>query len=227
MSWFAVSAIVVSVAGTGMQMAAQAKSQRAQGAAKAAELKRQSALQKKAMAIVAEQTQAAGADKAVPAINAASDARVAAYNRITAPAQQPTQTVSRSVSTPMAAATANQANISNAWNNIIGAAQAKAGGFQDWGLARNIAQQRGSQAIGLIGRNARGSAEASGAEQFAASHAGDGLAAGGQIVGLVGQGLGTYAATRPSASSAANGYNPKMDSFDYDPNMTFVNTNLS
>ena len=70
MSWFAVSALVVSVAGTGMGIAAQAQSQRAQGAAKSAELARQSALQKKAMAIVAEQTQASGADKAVPAINA-------------------------------------------------------------------------------------------------------------------------------------------------------------
>ena len=229
MSWLATAAFVVSAVGTGVSMAAQGKAQRAQDSAKVAELQRQGQLQKKAMAIVATQTQQSGADKAKPAIDAAAGERAAAYNRITAPGAQPTQTqtVSRTVSTPFAAATANQLGISNAWNRIIGTAQAKAGAYQDWGLARNIAQQRAGQEIGLIGRNAQGSARVSAAEQEAASRAGDGLAAAGSLIGVAGKGLGAYAATAPSGGGGGGGYNPKMDSYDYDPNITYVNSNTA
>ena len=200
--------LALSAAGTGAGMVAQNKAQRAQDAQRAAELYRQSQYSKKAGAVVDQQISEASADKAKPAIDAAAAERAAAYNRITAPSQQPapTKTVSRTVSTPFAAATANQSAISNAWNRIIGAAQAKAGAYQDWGLARNIAQQRAGNEIALIGRDARGSAGVSAAEQADASREGDALAAGGQLLGVAGLGVSLYGATQ--ASPAAETVDP-------------------
>ena len=227
--WIEWVALAASLIGTAASMKGQSDVQKAQDRERANTLYNLGLKEQKARTIVARETQDAGADKAKPAIDAAAAERAAAYNRITAPSAQPTQTqtVSRTVSTPFAAATANQLGISNAWNRIIGTAQAKAGAYQDWGLARNIAQQRAGQEIGLIGRNAQGSARVSAAEQEAASRAGDGLAAAGSLIGVAGKGLGAYAATAPSGGGGGGGYNPKMDSYDYDPNITYVNSNTA
>lgn len=168
-------------------MAAQSKAQKAQDAARAAELYRQIQYSKKAGAVVDQQIAESGAAKAKPAIDAAAEDRAAAYNRITAQVQQPqTRTITQTVASPFTAQTATQSALAAQWNKILGGAQARLGATQDWGLARNIAQQRAAGEIGLIGRNARGSAGASSAEQQDASHAGDSLAATGQLLGVAG-----------------------------------------
>lgn len=214
--WVEWVALAASLAGTAATMKAQDEVQKQQDRERANTLYNLGLKEQKARAIVARETQDAGADKAKPAIDQAASARAAEYNRITAPSAQPTQqkTVSRTVSTPFAAATANNSAISNAWNRIIGAAQAKAGAFQDWGLARNIAQRRASQQIGDIGFESQREAQIGEAAQRDALRAGDGWNAAGSLLGAAGRGLGAYASTASSSNSDS-----------YDPNIKFVNTN--
>jgi len=185
-------AVVLSAVGAGLQMAGQAKAQRNQDEQRRAELYRQSQYQKKAAEVVAQQIQQANSEQAKPDIEQAANERQAKYNQITRNIQPATQAVTRTTTQPMAAASANQAAIGAAWNKMIGGAQSKLGAYQDWGLERNIAQQRGSQELGIIGSNAQGSARVSAAEQQDAARSGDGLIAGGQLAGLAGQGLSAY-----------------------------------
>lgn len=192
----AIVGLALSAAGTAAGMSAQAKAQKAQDAARAEELYRQRQYSQKAGAVVDQQIQESGATKAKPAIDAAAEDRAAAYNRITAQVQTPqTKAITQTVSSPFAAQTAQQSALAAQWNKILGGAQARMGGTQDWGLARNIAQQRAAGEIGLIGRNARGSAGVSAAEQEDASHAGDGLGAAGQLLTGAGKIAGAYGAT--------------------------------
>lgn len=186
--------LIMSAAGTAMSMKANSDARAAQDDAKAAELYRQSQFQKKAQEIVNQQIAKSDADTAVQDIKSAATKRAADYNRITS--AMPTRAVTKTVTpgTPMAAATSNQNAMAAAWNKILGGAQAKLGAYGDWGLARNIAQQRGAQDIGMIGGDARRSAEISAAEQQDAAHSADGLAAGGQLVSAVGGALGSYGA---------------------------------
>lgn len=188
--------LALSAAGAGAGMAAQNKAQRAQDAARAAELYRQSQYSKRAGAVVDQQIDEGSAAKAKPAIDAAAEDRAAAYNRITSQVQQPqTRAITQTVSSPFTAQAATQSALAAQWNKILGGAQARMGGQQDWGLARNIAQQRGAGEIGLIGRNARGSASVSAAEQQDASREGDGLAAAGTLLNGAGQVVSAYGAT--------------------------------
>ena len=194
--WLAAAGLALGAIGTGVQMASQNQAQRAEANARNEELYRQSQNQQKAAAIVAPQIEASSVDKALPAIQQAADNRAAEYNRITA-AAAPTAPATRTVSSPFAAQTANQSALTAAWNRILAPAQARLGAFGDWGLARNIAQQRASQQLGTIASDARLSAGISGQEQQDASHAGDLTNAAGQLIGLAGRGLGTYASGYP------------------------------
>ncbi len=187
-------ALVVSAAGAAAGMAGQAKAQRSQEEAKRAELYRQSQFQRKAAEVVAAQIAQANSETAKPAIEQAAQDRQAKYNQITSTIKPATKPVTRTGTAPMAAATANQSAVAAAWNKIIGGAQSKLGAYQDWGLSRNIAQQRGAQELGIISGDARMSAGVSASEQQQAAHDGDALKFGGQVLGLAGQGLGLAAA---------------------------------
>ena len=181
--------LVLSAVGAGLGMAGQARAQRSQEEAKRAELYRQSQFQKKAAEVVAAQIAQANSETAKPAIEQAAQDRQAKYNQITSTIKPANRAVTRTVSAPMATATANQSAVAAAWNKIIGGAQSKLGAYGDWGLARNIAQQRGAQELGIISGDARRSAEVSAAEQQQAAHDGDALKFGGALTGLAGQGL--------------------------------------
>lgn len=201
--------LALSAAGTAAGMTAQARAQKAQDAARAAELYRQSQYSRKAGTIVTQQIEDASAAKAKPAIEDAAASRAAEYNRITAQAPPPSLAITKTGTTPFATTTTQQAALAAQWNKILGGAQARMGGQQDWGLARNIAQQRAAGELGLIGRNARGSAGVSSAEQADASHAGDGLAAAGQLLSGAGQVVGAYGAAQPTG-----------ENLEYDPYAT-------
>lgn len=196
--------LVLSAVGTGLSMKGQADAQAAQDDERSQELYRQSQYQKKAAEVVNKQISESSAENQKPQIDAAAAKRADEYNRITSTIKPaPSIAVSRTVSAPMAQQSAQQSAISAAWNKIIGGAQAKQGAFGDWGLARNIAQQRASQDIATIGVDARRSAEISGMEQQDASRAGDGTKAAGTLLGLAGQGVGAYASTQSSGWGSA------------------------
>lgn len=192
--------LALSATGAGVGMYAQNKAQRAQDAARASELYRQAQYSKKAGAVVDQEIDAGSSTKALPAIDEAATARAAAYNRITARAQ-PAREITKTVTSPYGAAVAQQSSLADQWNKILGGAQARMGGFQDWGLDRNIAQQRAAADISLIGRNARGSASVSAAEQQDASRAGDGLAMAGTLLDSAGKVVSAYGATQAGPAS--------------------------
>lgn len=194
--------LALSAAGTAASMSAQAKAQKAQDAARAAELYRQSQYSRKAGAVVDQQIDEASAAKAKPAIDDAAESRAATYNRITSQVQQPSRAITKTVTTPFSTATAQQSALAAQWNKILGGAQARIGGQQDWGLARNIAQQRAAGEIGLIGRNAIASAEINKQEGEDSGHAGDGLAAAGELFGSAGNLASAYSQSLRTPASA-------------------------
>jgi hypothetical protein len=199
--------LALSAAGTAAQMSAQNKTQRAQDQARAAELYRQSQYSKRAGAVVDQQIEDSSAAKAKPAIAEAGANRAAVYNRITSQVQPKARAVTQTVnSSPFAAATAQQSALAEQWNKIIGGAQSRIGGMQDWGLKRNIAQQRAAGEIDLISRNANASAVISDTEQNDAKHAGDGLAAGGDLLNSAGNLVSAYGKSRPSQTTTS--YDP-------------------
>lgn len=217
----ALAALAVSAAGTGAQMVGQNEAQSARDRAQRAEMNRQTGYQRQAQAVADQSIAESGRSTADPAMAQATDQRVANFNRIVSQGQAPLtgNTVNRSIVTssgsgaPAPALTASAA----AWNKILGGAQAKLGGYSDWGLQRNIAAKRAGQKLDTIGSNARGSANVLGAELQDASHAGDGWGMAGSVLGALGSVGGAYAATMPgaltipaAAGTAGVDYSPQM-----------------
>lgn len=199
-------AAATTAASTGLQMAGQAKARSAQERASNAELLRQNEYQRQAQQVADESLAQSTRGKADEQIQQGTDARRAAYARITNP---PTQTaaatpapVNRTVTTtgPTATANARSTALTQAWNRILGNAQSRIGGYDDWGLAQAIKNQRAGQRLGQIAGNARGSANVLPAELEYASHAGDSLNSLAGILGAIGSVAGTYAATTPRAT---------------------------
>lgn len=182
----------------GLQMAAQSEAQSAVAKQRRQELARQAEFQKKASTAVAESLAQSDRGTAEQQIDAGAAKRVAEYNRITAiTAPQPSgpQPVNRTVASPVATAAGNQALAAQAWNAILAPAQARAGGYADWGLQQNIKDRRAAEQIGVAGVNARNSAQVNQLELEQASHAGDGLAQIGNVLGAAGSVAGMYGAT--------------------------------
>ena len=100
--------LALSAAGTAAGMAAQSKAKRAQDAARAAEMYRQSQHSKKAGAIVDQQIEKTTAPKGRAQIDEAARMRAADYNRITSQVQKPVRAVTNTVNTPFSTQTLTQ-----------------------------------------------------------------------------------------------------------------------
>jgi len=203
------------VASTGLQMAAQDKQRSAVERTRRAEMLRQAEYQKQAQDVAGASIEASSRPEAEQQIQKGADTRQQAYQRITS-AGAPAPTANRMVSTSSPTATANTQTsvLTAAWNRILGGAQSRLGGYQDWNLTQNVKNQRAGQKLGQISRNARGSLGALSGELQDASRAGDGLNTLAGALGAVGTVAGTYAATQPGAPAV----NPGQGAVDlYDP----------
>lgn len=202
----ALAALAVSAAGTGANIAGQNQAAGARDAATRAEMNRQAGYRKEAQAIAEQSISESGAANAQQDINANTADRAARFNAIVSQGQAPLtgNTVNRSVVTTAAGGrmTPQGTASAQAWNKILGGAQARLGGYSDWGLSRNIAAQRAGQKLDTIGTDARNSANILQADLMDANHAGDGLSMAGTVLGALGSLGGMYAATMPAAGAA-------------------------
>lgn len=200
------AALALSAAGTGAQMIGQGEAQSARKAAVGAEMRRQSGYRKDAQAVADQSISESGRDVADPGIANAAAERAAKFNAIVNQGQGSVSgnTVNRNLPTTTSVAggspQAGQSASAAAWNRILGGAQARVGGYTDWGLARNIAAKRAGQKLDTIGANARASANLLQLDLADAANAGENWQLGGQVLGAAGSVLGAYGATAPSAS---------------------------
>lgn len=201
----ALAALAVSAAGAGAQMAGQSQAQSARDRAQLAEMNRQREYRRQAAAVADQSISESGRSTADPAIERGATDRAAAFNAIVSRGQAPLtgNTVNRIVPNTTQTTTQPMTASAAAWNRILGGAQARLGGYSDWGLARNIAAKRAGQKLDTIGTNARASADILAADLQDANHAGDGLMTAGSILGTVGSLGGLYGAMGGFGSAPA------------------------
>lgn len=181
------ASLAATAAGTGMQIAAQQKAQKAMGEAAYLEAERQKGYRKEADDVFQKTLGTAGADITTAKESDAGKIREDAYRA--AQAAAPSVDVAGSQG-----GTSKVIQDSAARENAI--AGAKAGntayreavlkGFGDVGIGTALDQARSRQAAGQIGGFSKGSLDANRAELDYASHRGDSLASWGQGISAAG-----------------------------------------
>lgn len=186
--------LALTAAGTGMNMAANAGTQSAVANAVAAEQARQKGFQQAANTVAQKSIAASTEPIAQDQIAQGAQARMNAYTQLAAkvPAAStvalPGQTKpGGAVDTdPTGRAQAEAAATANAWSNAVGGAQARLGGYEDWGLKQNIKNRQASEQIGVQANLSKGSASVLPFEVAAAQHSNDELSGWGQLVSALG-----------------------------------------
>lgn len=205
------AAVAATAAGTGMQMAGAAQSRSAMNQAQAAEMARQKRYQQQADASFQQSLKGADRGTADAQMTAGAERRTAAYDKLAAvpvgqplPTRPPTALPTATGTAAAAARTrANATATANAWSKLVGGAQARLGGADDWQLEQGIKNTGTNRDLAIIGSNARGSANILPLEMEQASHAGDGLAGWGQVLSALGSVAGLAGATAPAAGASA------------------------
>lgn len=195
-----IASIAATTASAGAGMQAQSEARKATGQARTAELLRQQEYQRQAAQVADESLAKSTRQSADQNLDTSTEARKAAYARITTP-QTATATAvpqNRTISaSPTATATAQNTALTSAWNRILGGAQARLGAYDDWGLSQAVKDKRAAEKLGVIGGNARGSAGVLSSELDNALHAGDNWNTVAGALGMLGNLGGTYVATTP------------------------------
>lgn len=201
-----VAGLALSAAGTGMQMAGASRARREMQGAQDAEAARQRRYDEQAQATYAQSL--AKSDRGTAEAETATGAQrrerayanVAAHQAAGGLAQpQVTRTGTAGAAAARTGATVRSAG--NAWSRLVGGAQARLGGADDWGLQQQIRNRRASEDLAITGSNARRSAGLLGNEMQVARHAGDGLRAWGQLTSALGSLAGASAAVTPQAAA--------------------------
>lgn len=205
------AAAALSAAGAGMGMAGQAKANREMDARQNAELLRQRGYQEEADATFNQSLDKSDRPQADEAIDAGAAQRQAAYTNLRNATYSLTTTPGRNQpvgETTAGAADRTSASVAatnSAWSKLQGAARAKLGGYQDWGLENDIKDRRANQDLGITSTQARRSANVLPIEMQDASHSGDGLQAWGQLVSALGAVAGMGAAVGAGGAAAGAG----------------------
>lgn len=192
--------LALSAAGAAAGMGAQAMSRSAVDRERAAELNRQEGYRRQAEEVANQSVAQTTRPTADAAIDAGAAARFNAYaeaQKKALPMAAPV-TENRVVNDPVASAQAQAAGNVATWNRLLGGAQARGAGYEDWGLAQDIKNSRAAQELGIIGTNARGSQQANQLELQDATHAGDLTGSIGNLLSAAGSVTSMYGATMPS-----------------------------
>jgi hypothetical protein len=200
------AAAAASAAGTGMQIAATEEKNSAKNTATSAELARQKGYQDQASQLATKSIEASTPQVAQTQINQGAAQRERNY-AVVAPKAGPAPGQPTAVAGgPAERASAEAAETGNAWSKALSAAEAKQGGYADWGLQQQIKNTKARTDIGVVSNASRGSASVLPIEMNAASHKGDELAGWGQLVSALGMVAGMGAASAaPAAAGAASG----------------------
>lgn len=210
-------AAAAAAAGTGLSIAGQAESQNAISRARNAELLRQQQYQKTASGVFNTSLEQSAPKSAKAQLDAGAADRQAEMAKLAqqpgvAPSARDKGTLTATSPGADGAAARTEANVTatnNAWSNIVGQAQAKLGGYQDWDVAQGIKNARANQRLALVGNEAAGSANVLPIELEVASHKGDSLEGWGQLVSALGMvagaGAGAAGAAGTAGTTAAGG----------------------
>lgn len=198
--------LAISAASAAASAAAQGQANSAVSHQRDAELARQAEFQRKASGVVADSLAQSGRTTADQQIDQGAAKRAADFTRVTTPALPAGQPVTqnRLVASPTSLAAGNAAAQTAAWNSIIGGAQARNGGYADWGLNQAVKNSRAAERLGVIGTNSRNSASVNQLELQDATHAGDAVGNIGQLLGAAGSVMGMYGATQPRVVTTPN-----------------------
>lgn len=203
-----VAGLALSAAGTGMQLAGASKARREMQSKQDAEAARQRRYDEQAQATYQQSLEKSDRATADTETAGGAQRRQQAYANIQAHQAaggmaQPRVTTTGSTGAAAARTNANVRSAGNAWSRLVGGAQSRLGGADDWGLQQQIRNRRAAQDLALTGSNARRSASLLNNEMAIASHAGDGLNAWGKLTGALGSLAGAYAAVTPAAAGGS------------------------
>lgn len=223
MSWIFVAGTVLTVAGTGAQIAANSEADSAVHSARDAEAQRQEKLTKQRQGLFDQSVKDASAKNAQETIGAKTAARENAYEQATVPTGVAAGVAPSAQGTPVAvqgngglpdggAAARSGAKLAqSAWSRLVSGGQAEMGATGDWAQQRNIENRQTSQDLALNQDKARGSLAVNQYEVEQAAKAGDGLRDIGMVasaLGSIGMGVGAAglgAAAAPATSATQVG----------------------
>jgi hypothetical protein len=137
-----------------------------------------------------------GADTANSEMAQGEQKRLAGYNRmdaVGAPAAMPRATTgNRVIATPTTASRASVKNAGSAWSKLLGGAQAKLGGVQQWQMNQQVRDNTTERELNRITRESRGDMNnVVPAQLNDASRKGDALMGWGSLVSSLGKLAGT------------------------------------
>lgn len=194
--------LAATAASAGMSYAGQSEQAAAEARARDTALAQQAQFQKQASGVFDKSLAQSGSTPAKGQIAAATNARAQSYQDIgptklgdPLPQRGDGNNIVVSGNTPMATAQSQSDAANNFWNQLVGGAQAKLGGYSDWNLDQNLKNADAQQQIGVIDNEAHGAASIVPDEMAAAAEKGQGLVQLGGLVGALGKTAGTVGST--------------------------------
>ena len=199
-----------SLAGTGMQIAGNARAQSSLASERAKEVAQQAGFQRNAQTQVnnslaqstepvAQKQMATGAGDRISAFQALQ----AAGAPLTAQPGQPATSNKIIGGTPTEQAAARSGSAGNAWSDLQARAQATEGGYGDWETQQGVKNALTSGKLSTIGAESRNAASIYPIEQQVALQSGDQLSGWGQLLQTLGGLSMMGAAVSPSGAAKA------------------------
>lgn len=217
-----IAGLLATAAGAGLSYAGQRRSSKAQQQVMEDYRERNKVREAEAAQVFDESLSQSGRDDFDSAQAEGEARRESAYERLgglaNGQALPTTSTGNRILSGPTAVNRATVKNTGNAWNKLVGGAQAKLGATSDWRLGQSIKDARANQELGRISTNARSDlSNVVPVEMLEAQHKGDALNNWGQLLSTVGTlagvggatGVSPWATLATGASATASPYGYK------------------
>lgn len=200
--------MLATAAGAGLSYAGQRRASKEQQQVMEGYRTRNKGREAEAAKSFGESLSQSGRDDYDAAATEGQNLRESAYSRLGSvaggQALPTTSTGNRLVQSPVAVNRAQVRNAGNAWNKLLGNAQAKLGATQDWKLQQAIKDNRVNQDLSRIGTDARSDLNnVVPLEMNEAAHKGDALQGWGQLLSAVGTLAGVGGATG-AVGGAAN-----------------------
>jgi hypothetical protein len=184
-----VAGLASSLAGTGMQIAGNQKSQDALGAERAREVSQQSQFQREAQGRVNQSLSKSTMPEAQGQISGGAANRVTMYDALrkaSIPDVGSASPATGNANSPSARASDQAGSSGNAWGNLVARAQANQGGVNDWENSQNIKNANAMSDLGVIGTKASNAASIYGTQQRVAMEGGQQLSGWGQLASSLG-----------------------------------------
>lgn len=190
--------LILAAAGTALSLKGNADAQSAINDARAKENVAQQGYQRRATGLFNQNLPNNSAATAQAQIAEGQAQRQNAFSQLKNVAQANT---TPNISAPEQAAAARAATAGNAYTNNATVAQAKLGGYGDWGTALGVANADTNSRISVVNNEARANAAQLPLNIEVASHKGDALSGWGRVISAIGTTVGGAAGAASEGSS--------------------------